>query len=198
MHPGKVGHVENSVFSPTVILYFPDQRSDLGRPAGLPLFVRTVKTAQRAGLTRFVLLFGPSIPERMWPFLQEGLPPGSVRWVARLTQQETSRLAAEPALLLPAHAVVDLQFIRNLLAVPPPETGQGIKGKVEVSSPWPLVVAGPGLLTFLLNGSAAGLALNEEIQTLVRQGKVVRRPAPEGLTPGRERVPADPSHRSVP
>lgn len=170
-------HAETSSVLVPVILYCPDERSALAQLAGVPLFVRIVKTFQRAGFTRFVLL--SSDPERMPHLLQNGLPPGSVRSVAQLTPEEIARLDREPALFVPANGVVDAQFVKGLLTVPPPETGQVIV--VEPSIPWPLILVGPGFLASLLNGIAAGLPVDKEIRTMIRQGKVVHQSLPEGF-----------------
>jgi phosphatidylglycerophosphate synthase len=153
-------------------IYLPDaagRAAAASQVAGRPLLLRTLLTAERAGVRQIAL--PPSLRDAGVEAAIAGDPRlrAAVVWLDRLGAEAALAWTRAPLLLLPANVLLDPLSLRRLLAAPDP--GEGIALEESKGSPWPILLAPGALAATLWPRLAAGSPLGDDLELVLRQGR---------------------------
>ncbi|MBI3030926.1 MAG: CDP-alcohol phosphatidyltransferase family protein [Candidatus Rokubacteria bacterium] len=155
------------------VIYLSDSTSQAAaasQVAGRAMLVRTLMTAERAGVSRI------GVPGRLRDAAVEAriaANPGlgaAVAWLDRLDAEGARRWSGGPLLLLPANVLLDPLSVRRLLAARDP--GDGIALEESKGSLSPILLAPPALSAAVWDRLVEGAPLGDELELRVRQGRM--------------------------
>ena len=155
------------------VIYLPDPTSRAAaatQVAGRAMLVRTLMTAERAGVSRIgvpACLRAAAVEARIAanPRLS-----AAVAWLDRLGAEGARRWSGGPLLLLPANVLLDPLSVRRLLAARDP--GDGIALEESKGSFSPILLASPALSAAIWDRLVEGAPLGDELELRVRQGRM--------------------------
>ena len=155
------------------VIYLPDPTSRAAaatQVAGRAMLVRTLMTAERAGVSRIgvpACLRDAAVEARIAtnPRLS-----AAVAWLDRLDAEGARRWSGGPLLLLPANVLLDPLSVRRLLAARDP--GDGIALEESKGSFSPILLAPPALSAAIWDHLVQGAPLGDELELRVRQGRM--------------------------
>ncbi|MBI2879912.1 MAG: CDP-alcohol phosphatidyltransferase family protein [Candidatus Rokubacteria bacterium] len=156
------------------------RRIALAEVAGLPVALRNLLAAARAGVRRFVLPAALRTKELEGPASRDPRLAGAIRWADRLEEAERRRLEREPLLFLPADSLFEPGLIQTLLAASPPPRGGGTV-LLDGGGPIPVLLADPALAAPLFRLAADGAPIHEALEADLRRGAVRPHPVPGDL-----------------
>jgi len=148
--------------------------------AGLPVALRSLLAAARAGVRRFLLPAALRTEEFEGLVSRDSRLSGAVRWADRLEEAERRRLEREPLLFLPADGLIEPGLIPTLLAAPPPPRGGGTV-LLDGGGPIPVLLADPALAAPLFRLAVDGAPIHEALEADLRQGVIRPHPVPGDL-----------------
>lgn len=154
-------------------------RIALAEVAGLPVALRSLLAAARAGVRRFVLPAALRTGAMEARITQDRRLGGTVRWADRLEEAERCRLQENPVLFLPADGLFEPELIQALLASPPPHGG-GIVPQ-NGGDPIPLLLADATLAAPLRKLALDGAPIREAIEADLRRGAIRPHPIPRAV-----------------
>lgn len=155
------------------VIYLPDPASRAAaesQVAGRAMLVRTLLTAERAGVSRIGIpacLRDAAVEARIAasPHLS-----AAVAWLDRLDAEGARRWSGGPLLLLPANVLLDPLSVGRLLAARDP--GDGIALEESKGSLSPILLAPPALSAAVWDRLVEGAPLGDELELRVRQGRM--------------------------
>ena len=159
--------------TPLAAVYIPDstcRTAAASQVAGRAMLVRTLLTAERAGVSRIGV---PACLREAAVEARIAASPGlraAVVWLDRLDAVEARGWSGGPLLLLPANVLLDPLSVRRLLAARDP--GDGIALEESKGSLSPILLAPPVLTAAIWDRLVEGAPLGDELELMVRQGRM--------------------------
>ncbi len=155
------------------VIYLPDSTSRAlaaTQVAGRAMLLRTLMTAERAGVARIGLpaLFRDQATQAV--INAHARLRVAVVWLDRLSPQERATWGAGALLLLPPNVLLDPPSLWKLLARPDSE--EGIALEESKGSPWPILLAPPALSAALWDRLVEGTPVGDDLEVQVRQGRM--------------------------
>lgn len=153
------------------VVYLPDTMSRAAaasQVAGRAMLVRTLLTAERAGVSRIGVpaLFRDGALEAR--IAAHARLRAAVVWLDRLTAAQAREWSSGALLLLPANVLLDALSLRRLFAERDP--GDGIALEESKGSLSPILLAPAALSAALWDRLVEGAPLGDELEVRVRQG----------------------------
>jgi phosphatidylglycerophosphate synthase len=153
------------------VVYLPDATSlaaAASQVAGRAMLVRTLLTAERAGVSRIGVpaLFRDGALEAR--IAAHARLRAAVVWLDRLTAAQAREWSSGPLLLLPANVLLDALSLRRLFAERDP--GDGIALEESKGSLSPILLTPAALSAALWDRLVEGAPLGDELEVRVRQG----------------------------
>lgn len=153
------------------VVYLPDTTSRAAaasQVAGRAMLVRTLLTAERAGVSRIgvpALFRDGALEARIAAHARLG---AAVVWLDRLSSAQAGQWSSGPLLLLPANVLLDPLSLRRLLTKRDP--GDGVVLEESKGSLSPILLAPAALSAALWDRLVEGAPLGDELEVRVRQG----------------------------
>lgn len=155
------------------------RRIALAEVAGLPVALRSLLAAARAGVRRFILPAALRTVALEARLAQDRRLGAAIRWADRLDEAERCRLQEDPVLFLPADGLFEPELIQALLAAPPPHGGGVIP--LNGGDTIPVLLADAILAAPLWPLAASGAPIRDALEADLQRGAIRPRSIPRAV-----------------